>query len=274
MIHLIEDEISRILHAGISRYAGDDKLVARVLNLEPSRATRLANVLKTNPPNIRRGYPRQPTEIPCICIMLAGEEESQSGLGDHNDEPPTGIQEDAVISVPLKFEDSIPTLTIPQIPLVSVSKITNIETGTEITDFRVSDYARGKIQIFNIDGLWEGKELSVEFSHMNTIATSIESKYELNYRVELWTNNGDFTVELYHMTKAMLLQGRRHLIDCGLVKQKLSGTDFQPAPSFFPEFVYRRGVSLSGEALVSIPDIENFDHIISGITLEPNYVEQ
>lgn len=273
MIHLIEDEISRILHAGIARYAGDAELVSKVLNIDTPRATRFANVLKTNPPNIRRGYPRHPTEIPCMCIMLAGEEESQSGLGDHNDEPPISILSNDEEIVPLKFEDSIPTLTLSKVPLANVDRIVDIETGTDITDFMVSDYARGKIQIFNIDGLWEDKVLSVEFSHMNTISTSIESKYELNYRVEVWTNNGDFTVELYHMAKAMLLQGRRHLINSGLVKQKLSGTDFQPAPSFFPEFVYRRGVSLSGEALVSVPDIENFDHIISGIVLEPKYVE-
>lgn len=254
-------------------YGGDEKLVASVLNVDETRATRFANMLKNKPPVIRRGYPRQPTELPCICIMLAGEEESQSGLGDHNDEPLQIIQREDTEYSQLQIVDGIPTVMVDKIPLLQVNRIYDPVTEVDITDYVVTDPARGKIQIFTMSGLEEGKTLAIEFSHMNTIASSIESKYQLNYRVEIWTNNGDYTVELYHIVKAMLLQGRQHLVDVGLVKQSIKGTDFQPVPSFFPEFVYRRGISLSGESLVSIPDIRNFDRIISAITIKPEYKE-
>lgn len=273
MIRLIEDEISKILHAGLKLYGGDNKLVSSVLNVDETRATRFANMLATKPPVIRRGYPRQPTELPCICIMLAGEEESQSGLGDHNDEPIQAFTKEDTVYVPLQIIDSIPTLMVDLVPIVNVNRIYDPITEDEVVDFIVTDPSRGKIQIFDMSGLEEGKTLAIEFSHMNTISAFIESKYQLNYRVEIWTNNGDFTVELYHVVKAMLLQGRQHLVNAGLVKQSIRGTDFQPVPSFFPEFVYRRGISLTGESLVSIPDIGNFDHIISGITIKPEYKE-
>ena len=235
MIRLIEDEISKILHAGIKLYGGDEKLVASVLNVDETRSTRFANMLANKPPVIRRGYPRQPTELPCICIMLAGEEESQSGIGDHNDEPLHTIQGEDTVYAPLQIENGIPTVRVDLVPILQVHRIYDPITENEITDYRVSDPARGKIQIFTMSGLEEGKTLAIEFSHMNIISSSIESKYQLNYRVEIWTNNGDFTVELYHIVKAMLLQGRQHLVDAGLVKQSLRGTDFQPVKS--PLFV-------------------------------------
>lgn len=274
MIPFIEDEISNVLKAGMKTYKGNIPLISSVLGIGEERANNLSNILSTRPPAIRRGYPRTPTELPCICIMLAGEDETQSGIGDHNDEPLEIVERTETVDVPLRIIDSIPTLVIDKVPLCQVFRVFDPITGEDIRPFMVSDPQRGRVQIFNMSGLSEGKYLSVEFSHRNTIASSIESKYNLNYRVEVWTNNGDFTVELYHMVKAILLQGRGYLIDRGLVKQNLTGTDFQPVPSFFPEFVYRRGVSLQGEALISIPDINNFDSIISDITVKPNYEEQ
>ena len=271
MIPFIEDEISNVLKAGMQTYKGNIPLISSVLKIGEERAKNLSNILSNKPPAIRRGYPRTPTELPCICIMLAGEEESQSGIGDHNDEPPQVIERTEIVEVPLRIIDSIPTLVIDKVPLCQVFRVFDPVDETNIRPFIVSDHKRGRVQIFDMSGLSEGKTLAIEFSHRNTIASSIESKYSLNYRVEVWTNNGDFTVELYHMVKAILLQGRGYLVDRGLVRQSLTGTDFQPVPSFFPEFVYRRGVSLQGEALVSIPDINNFDSIISDIDVTVDY---
>lgn len=81
----------------------------------------------------------------------------------------------------------------------------------------------------------------------------MEVLYECNYRIEVWTTNGDLTVWLYHLLKWALLSGRDWLLLQGLLRQKLSGSDFEPVPAYFPEFVYRRALSFWCQVIPHIP---------------------
>jgi hypothetical protein len=91
--------------------------------------------------------------------------------------------------------------------------------------------------------------------------------------LEVWAKNADLTVELYHLVKWALLSGRDELVNDGLFRQKLSGSDFQPAPNYFPEFVYRRALTFWCQFLASTPtDGTRCSNFIQSITPNHTYM--
>lgn len=66
--------------------------------------------------------------------------------------------------------------------------------------------------------------------------------YVAQYRLEAWSNNGDLTILLYNLLKWILLSNRDYLESQGIQRQNLTGTDFEPVPSQFPELIYRRAL--------------------------------
>lgn len=77
----------------------------------------------------------------------------------------------------------------------------------------------------------------------------------VQYRIEVWSNNGDLTVHLYHLLKWIVLSSRDDLQKEGLINQTVGGADLEPVPLQLPELVYRRALSLSGmyEARWTVP---------------------
>lgn len=66
-----------------------------------------------------------------------------------------------------------------------------------------------------------------------------------NYRIECWSDNGDLTAYMYIILKWCLWGSRQQMLDLGWVNIKLSGTDLEPVPDYFPIFIYRRAAQLS-----------------------------
>lgn len=81
-----------------------------------------------------------------------------------------------------------------------------------------------------------------------TVTHEVGSVWRGNYRIEAWAgNNGNETLYLYHVAKHALILNRALLDKNGLSNIQLSGGDFEPKPDYFPAFVYRRGITVSGE---------------------------
>lgn len=66
-----------------------------------------------------------------------------------------------------------------------------------------------------------------------------------NYRIECWSDNGDLTSYMYIILKWCLWSSKHQMLSLGWVNIKLSGTDLEPVPDYFPMFVYRRALQVN-----------------------------
>lgn len=85
-----------------------------------------------------------------------------------------------------------------------------------------------------------------------------------NFRIECWADNGDLTVFLYYLLKFIFLRNRLNMAEsAGVILPKISGGDLEPIPDYFPMYVFRRALSLSGkiENSYSIVDFEPIDSV-------------
>lgn len=89
----------------------------------------------------------------------------------------------------------------------------------------------------------------------------ITTLFQPTYRLEVWTDNGDLTTQLYTVLKWIMLASRNYLSEVGLIGQRLGGTDFEPAPEYFPTFVYRRALLLDCQVDMTVPNIDTDEEI-------------
>lgn len=269
MIPLVEDYLSDLLADRFGAMKANPNLVGKILNINQNRLTQLSNYLQSNSVKIIKGYPRTPTELPCICILLAGEQESQEGLGDYSDfdDISTLITTD---NVPAVYNAAgrlaVPYVQVEHFPILSVKSVINITTGVEIPEeyYFIANDSLGLVALVEDADVQDEDMIRIEYEYINSSTNGMQTLYECNYRLEAWSQNGDLTVDLYHLTKYALLWGRDKLgKDNGIVNQKLGGSDFEPATAYFPEFVYRRGLSFWGQFTASIPTDD--DEYIQGV---------
>lgn len=221
-----------------------------------------------------KGYPRDPTYLPCICILLSNEDETQEGLGDYGDSIDTDIREyteevEVVDSPSGKF--AVPYARLTHSALVSVSKVVHNSLGIELdgSEYGVLDYDLGFIELPSGD-VEHGDTLTVTYTYKFVSQEYSRTLFESNFRLETWADNGDLVVEIYSLLKWALLSGRDHLgDDRDIFNQRISGADFEPAPNFFPEFVYRRALNFWCQFNISTPTEES--GYIDRVEVNPDY---
>jgi hypothetical protein len=214
--------------------------------------------------------------MPCICILLSNEEETEMGLGDYGEDEDGNIlqytEELEVVST-IGADYSFPYIKLTNLPVVEVTQITNTTLNTDIEpdEYYVEDPDKGIIAIAS--GVAEhGDTVTVTYTYRQTVIEQMEVLYESNYRLEVWATNGDLTVELYHILKWALLSGRNALIEnYDIFRQRLSGADFEPVTNMFPDFVYRRALSFWCQFSVTTPDEES-EFITGVVTTQTDYV--
>lgn len=269
MIPIVEDYLTELMQSKLDYLKKNPLHLNKILGTSQNRIDRLANYISTSPIKITKGYPRTPAELPCICIMLQGEEETQEGLGnygDGEDEAAKSYSEGLVV-VGIESNPYMPHIILTHKPIVNVSEMIHNEFSIELddTDFSVVDAELGILRIEN-PNVEIGDTITVSYTFKESGSEGLSVLYDANYRLEVWTLNGDLTVEMYHILKWMLISGRDFLADeKDLFSQRLSGADFQPAPSFFPEFVYRRAVSFWCQFTASTPIEDMTFPYISGV---------
>lgn len=93
-----------------------------------------------------------------------------------------------------------------------------------------------------------------------------------NYRIECWSDNGDLTSYMYIILKWCLWSSKQQMLNLGWVNIKLSGTDLEPVPDYFPIFIYRRAlqVNLMYENLF-YEDLESLDQYVDIIENPDDY---
>lgn len=260
MIPVIEDSISNVLNDSFLCIKETPGKIDTILSMEQTKRKELKTYLSNNTVKIKRGYPRTSAELPCICILLSGEDESEEGIGDY--------MEDLIISTEVNREELVVQqstgkdlyrtfIKLSQFPIKQVNVLHNISTGEmyPIDMLDLSELNRGVIWL--PASCEEGDVIQVEYLYITSATDGVYTQFDSNFRIEVWTTNADLTVQLYYLTKWALLVGRDRLHqEVGLYRQKLGGSDFQPAPSFFPDFVYRRALTFWCQLTESVPSQE------------------
>ncbi len=84
-----------------------------------------------------------------------------------------------------------------------------------------------------------------------------EAYFDNNYRIESWTNNAEFTLNLWKIASWNLLKYRDYLEQTwGMYLQKITGGDIMPQPDYYPEFVYIRALNHNCLTVETIPTEE------------------
>lgn len=267
MIPLVEDYLSELIQGRFDDLKINPSKIPKILSVSEERANMLSAYLAVTPVKVIKGYPRTPAQLPCICILLSGEQETQDGLGDYGDDSDSTIVTHTEI-VNVQFNNagilSMPYIEVTNKPIDSIASISYVGSGQGLhpEDYYIEDESRGLVAFPSAD-VDDGEALSITYDYVLSSYSGIRSLWESNYRIEAWTQNGDMTVDLYHLAKYAMMYGRDWLSSVhNIFSQKLSGADFEPAPSYFPEFVYRRALSFWCQFNASVPTT-NDDYIQS-----------
>lgn len=262
MIPIVDDYLNDLIVEKLGYLKSNPNYIDKIINTRTDRLSRLKNFISAKPIKVIKGYPRTPAELPCICIMLSGEEETQDSLGDYGDDE---IElQSTTESVTVMPPDNVHTnsyFVTSNLPVVNISQILINSTGVEIDPELAEEYSPDTYYLPD-DIASPGDILTISYTYGESIMTSTEVMYESTYRLEVWTDNGDLTVELYHLLKWALLSGRSKLIeDYDIFRQTLSGADFEPVPNYFPAFVYRRALSFWCQFIATAMDDNEYKFI-------------
>lgn len=264
MIPIVEDYLIDLLESKFAYLRSNPSQVGKILKTTKSRTDKLAVYLSENKINVIKGYPRTPSQLPCVAIMLSGEDEMQEGLGDYGEDDDLDIRSfQEVLTVSTSRDGNIvqPYIRLSNFPIESIDNMADVSQGAYIDDssYDVTLPDIGIVELYG--GFTDGDQIAILYNYRATSMELTQVLYEANYRLECWTSNGDLTVELYHLVKWGLISGRDVLgKDHDLFRQKLGGSDFEPATSYFPEFVYRRAMTYWCQFTASTP-IEEISYI-------------
>ena len=75
---------------------------------------------------------------------------------------------------------------------------------------------------------------------------------QTSMRLCCWTLNANLTVWLQTVVWWALLGTRDVLTSAGYTEQRIGATDFEPLPGWFPDFAYRRDVTLTTKYVVTV----------------------
>ncbi|MDP4224900.1 MAG: hypothetical protein Q8910_00825 [Bacteroidota bacterium] len=168
-----------------------------------------------------------------------------------------------LIDTKLKYLSANPSFisAILNIDSTKASRLTQYLQTTPIKIIR--GFPRTQAELPGICILLSNEEETQEsLGNVSFDETQTETIYSSDYRLEIWTENGDLTVQLYHLLKWCILSGRDDLANVGMFNQRIGGTDFEPAPEYFPIFVYRRALTFWCQSVVSVPIIQTTEQSI------------
>ena len=249
VIPIIENILSTLIHNKLTELRSNTTLISKILRMAPQDISNLITFISDNKIPVKIGFPRNPLDIPCFCIFLGNEDEMEESLGDYG-----GLDNYEVDS----HTETLPVLYNPRICPYPYIQTTHkpLEDVTQIlpyVDYEIQNHEKGIVGItcndFFLNGNFTVTEcetvLDVSYTYYCTAYEMFTTSFSSRYRVEAISNNADLTVQLYHLLKWMFMSGRLFLYSQGLTKQVLGGMDLEHLPKYFPEFVYRRALTLS-----------------------------
>lgn len=263
MIHITEDLLYEIIQREIIFLKNNpSELINNFYIGSKSNTEKLSKYLtnKDNQLYLEHNYPRDPARVPTISIILGNENSSPEGLGSLLlDET---VQEYIDIEEELSPIYNIDNSLILQTTHYPISDVAVSNGNTIITDFDTSKYNSGKISSSYIK-FKEGNTYKVKYKYLKEERSNTGMQYDVQYRIEIYSQNADLTTLLYSLVKYILLKNIVTLEDVGYRLINISGTDFEPMPDYFPGiFLFRRTVIFTAKIVDSI---QSSDQIIRAI---------
>lgn len=281
MIPVVEDFIVSILKARFNWLGDNPEHIDKILKMSKERREKLKEFIACKELTVKKGYPRTPNQLPTVAVLLSSENERQDGFGDWGGDDGEVIDLMEEVQPVIYREGAYypyPYVVTDRKALKSINSVYNLTKDKEIPmrDVFLLMPTLGHIAL-PVGHIDDGDEIQLNYTYGVSATEDLRTLYEANFRVEVWTNNADLTVELYHIIKWAMLESRDELsYMMGLFNQKLGGSDYSPVPSYFPEFVYRRALQFWCEFNASIPlrevpyieTVESTLHIEDFIDLE------
>lgn len=201
-----------------------------------------------------RGYPQSIAQLPSYVIVLGKDDETETGLNNFisEDHDPDTIQTQEVTdTVKIASRNGQKYVQLSHEPQSFVQAVYIGTTYTNcfvpLTDPSLSKDPRNVALV--IPGLVNMTDIQVTYQAITGIVSSYGSIFTSNYMVQVWTQNGDLTVWLYHLLKWMFQLDRNYLTSQGFLTIHYGGGEFEPynfnaSDSTYPAMVYRRAFTL------------------------------
>lgn len=261
VIPIIEEVISQIIDSRLKYLKANVDIVDRIFSTATlTSRNRLKEYITSSNIKILRGFPRDQTQLPAYVILLGGEREQEENLGTFMDDDEDNFTTATATETKKAYRQGESyIIQTTKKPIFSVQSIAVGGMTYQSPQFTVLDSEKGIVQI-NVP-VQTYDDVTINFTVISTGNELYGTMFNCQYRVETWTNNGDLTVLLYHLLKWIFISARDDLVNSGLVRQTLGGMDFEPAPEYFPEFVYRRAMTFEVFTEISVNPDDGFPYI-------------
>jgi len=258
VIPVIDDYLSDLIESKFKYLRKNPSHIEDIITLSPNKMKSLQAYISRQEVEVIKGFPIKPNQLPCIAILLGNENEEQGGLGDYSEDEDADIRthtETLTVIESVGGKLAVPYVQLEYKPVVAIQQVFSQAVGQVLPEGHYYiDNERQSLVGF-LSGLVEaGDEVAVTYSYRHVSEVSLDTMFEHNFRIEVWSNNADIVSQLYALTKWAVLSGRDDLVtQCGLYRQRLSGADLQPDTNLSPEFAYRRGLNFWCQADSSVP---------------------
>lgn len=241
MITLVEDVLTEVIETRLKWLKSNVDIVDRIFRgASVTNRNRLKEYLKGDTIKVMRGFPVDRTYLPSYVILLGAEREATPVLGSYlGDDEGTFDLGEANEVLRVQRHDGMNAVKVSHKPIFQINSVTY---QGEVYDLEceILDEKRGLVLLDFPVNLEVEDTVEINYVFKDSGTEEYGTYYNSQYRVETWTENGDLTVILYHLLTWIFLCEREKLAEAGLVAQNLGGMDFEPAPEYFPAFVYRR----------------------------------
>lgn len=241
MIPIIEEELKFVINEKLKELRDNVDVVDKIFSkVKVSDRLKLKQYLSNEEIKVIRGFPRSQNHVPSYVILLGAEQEHTESIGEFAYEDEFDFSSNTSTETHKMFrKDGRRVIQTLKKPISDVSYIT-VGDSDYIEGFNVVDSNRGLVEI-TLD-IANNEEVEIHYEYKSEGVEKYGTQFKAQYRIETWTDNGDLTVYLYHLLKYILIQSRSTLEEKDLILQRLSGTDLEPSPEYFPTFVYRRAL--------------------------------
>lgn len=251
MISVVEDLLTEVIVERLEYLRNNLDRIDRIFScVSKVNRENLKTYIRNNSIKVIRGFPRDQSTIPVYAILLGAERQVNDYIGGYMDESEqyrTIKSVTETLTVKRKFGSYVVVTTKKPVQSIESVECNGEQYASEV---EILDEKLGIILLeFPVD---LGDEITITYNYLSEGDDLYGVMINSQYRIETWTNNGDLTVMLYHLLKWIMLSAKDKLTERGLIIQDMGGTDFEPQPEYFPEFVYRRAMLFNAQYEISI----------------------
>lgn len=240
MIVMGEDYLQDVIQRRFAYLKENPLYIKDILHLPEERLNKLIKTISNSPViPVIKGQPATKNSVTnVICIFLGDEDEELGGIADYEFED----WEPKISTVRTRLTPGNTLLMPPN--TVSVRSVQHEPTGMFLDDDQYEyDLTLHSIKIYNQNHA-DKTVFSVQFVHDLGEGEQVQTTFNPSYRIEVWSNNGDYLTELYGLLKWAVLSARTWLgKEAGFLKHHIKGSDQQFKSDYFPNFAYKRSLT-------------------------------